>query len=139
MTFSKITSRSTFSQYFQQFHKALDDEIRQMRKAGGQRTYLSQGLFLNKRSSGKFIYAFVADAELRFPDDTPIEFVLPSSAIKRKANVPDRISGTLASTDGFDIILALESKLPQDKVPSGFTNYLADFSFGRAEKTIVFK
>lgn len=90
----------TYEEYQKKFRQALDDEIKALRKSGGQKTYLSDGSFLTKRS-GRYIYSFTADTELRFPDDTPVDLQYQDK----------KYSGTLVLIEGFDLILALEHKI----------------------------
>ncbi|MBD2213066.1 AAA family ATPase [Nostoc linckia FACHB-104] len=95
-----------YTEYQKQFHKALDDEIKALRKSGGQKTFLSDGSLLGKRG-GQYIYSFTTDTELRFPDDTPVDLEYKSK----------RYSGILVSLEGFDIILALQKNLG-DLIPT---------------------
>ncbi len=97
--------QSSFRKYIDQFQVALDDEIRALRNSGGQRTHLTSGTYLSRRSSGKYLYGFVADSEIRFQDETPIELELRN---RRKS---EPIKGILVSVDGFDVTLALEEKI----------------------------
>lgn len=94
----------TIEGYLAQFRIALDDEIAKLRGSGGQRIYLTGGRYLSKRSNGKYLYAFVADNEVRFQDETPIEL----EQTGREGKVSTK--GLLVSVDGFDITLALEKK-----------------------------
>ncbi|MBD2261231.1 AAA domain-containing protein [Pseudanabaena sp. FACHB-2040] len=101
--------------YLAQFRIALDDEIAKLRGSGGQRIYLTGGRYLSKRSNGKYLYAFVADNEVRFQDETPIEL----EQTGREGKVSTK--GLLVSVDGFDITLALEKKIG-DTVPAATLN-----------------
>ncbi|MFN6478294.1 AAA domain-containing protein [Nostoc sp. DedQUE07] len=96
----------SYIEYQKKFNKALDDEIRALRKSGGQKTFLSDGSFLGKRG-GQYIYSLTTDTELRFPDDTPVDLEYKSK----------RYSGILVSVEGFDIILALQQNLG-DSIPT---------------------
>ncbi len=82
--------------YLPHFSRALADEIAQIRKGGGQKTYVSDGRRLGTRD-GRFIYSFTADTELRFPDDTPVDLEYHGR----------KHEGQILSIDGFDLILAL--------------------------------
>ena len=62
----------SLDEYLREFRWALHDEIEAVRLGGGQRTYLSDGHYLGIRE-GWYVYSFTADAELRFPDDTPVD------------------------------------------------------------------
>ncbi|BAZ34084.1 serine/threonine protein kinase [Cylindrospermum sp. NIES-4074] len=91
-----------YSEYQKEFNQALDDEIKYLRKSGGQKTFLSDGTLLDKRKrSGQYIYSFTTDTELRFPDDTPVDLEYKGK----------KYSGILVSVEGFDIILALQNNL----------------------------
>ncbi|MEH2374154.1 DEAD/DEAH box helicase [Nostoc sp.] len=90
----------SYTEYQKQFHKALDDEIKALRKSSGQKTFLSDGFLLSKRR-GQYIYSFTIDTELRFPDDTPVDLEYKSK----------KYTGILVSTEGFDIILGLQKNL----------------------------
>lgn len=89
-----------YSEYQKEFIQALDDEIKELRKSRGQRTFLSDGTCLSK-SIGRYIYSFIADSELRFPDDTPVDLEYKGK----------KYSGILLSIEGFDIILELKKNI----------------------------
>ena len=97
----------SYTEYQKKFNKALDDEIRALRKSGGQKTFLSDGSLLGKRRGSQYIYSFTTDTELRFPDDTPVDLEYKSK----------KISGILVSVEGFDVILALQQYLG-DSIPT---------------------
>ncbi|MBD2302328.1 ATP-binding protein [Nostoc sp. FACHB-190] len=96
----------SYQEYQQQFNKALEDEIKALRKSGGQKTFLSDGSLLGKRG-GQYIYSFTTDTDLRFPDDTPVDLEYNKK----------KYSGILVSVEGFDIILALQKNLG-DSIPT---------------------
>jgi hypothetical protein len=89
--------------YLPHFSRALADEIAQIRKGGGQKTYVSDGRRLGTRD-GLFIYSFTADTELRFPDDTPVDLEYHGR----------KHEGRILSIDGFDLILALIDDIGSD-------------------------
>ncbi|NHC34293.1 AAA domain-containing protein [Scytonema millei] len=89
-----------FEKYLLQFQSALNDEIRALRKSGGQKTFLSDGCYLGKRLD-RYVYSFTADTELRFPDDTPVDLEYRGKKYK----------GTIVSIEGFELILGLENHL----------------------------
>lgn len=99
--------------YITKFDIALEDEIQSLRKTGAQKTYLTNGYYLSKRSNGQYLYAFTADSEIRFQDETPIEL-----EIKNRQNV---VKGILVSVEGFDVTLALQEKI-DEKVPAATLN-----------------
>jgi len=99
--------------YITKFDIALEDEIQVLRKTGAQKTYLTNGYYLSKRSNGQYLYAFTADSEIRFQDETPIEL-----EIKNRQNV---VKGILVSVEGFDVTLALQEKI-DEKVPAATLN-----------------
>lgn len=101
--------------YIAEFQIALDDEIQALRKSGGQRTYLTSGRYLSQRRDGYYLYAFVADSEIRFQDDTPIELEIRGS-LERQT-----IEGILVSVEAFDVILALKKKANKT-IPSAILN-----------------
>ncbi|BBD63288.1 ATP-dependent RecD-like DNA helicase (plasmid) [Nostoc sp. HK-01] len=96
----------SYLEYQKHFTKALEDEIKALRKSGGQKTFLSDGRLLGKRG-GYYIYSFTTDSEIRFPDDTPVDLEYKKTKYK----------GILVSVEGFDIILALEKNLG-DSIPT---------------------
>jgi len=89
----------TFKRYQAEFHQALSDEIKCIRKKGSQKTIVTDGHYLGA-SSNKHLYSFTADTEIRLPDDTKIDVEID----KRK------YEGTLISIEGFDLIIALDQK-----------------------------
>ncbi|MBE7385840.1 MAG: AAA family ATPase [Leptolyngbya sp. SIO1E4] len=107
------SSSENLKSYLKKFQVALDDEITVLRKSGGQRTYLTDGQYLSRRSNGHYLYAFTADSEIRFQDETPIEL-----EVKSRQEV---IKGTLVSVESFDVTLALKEKIGE-KVPAATLN-----------------
>lgn len=97
---------SPFTQYQKQFRQALGDEIKSLRKLGGQTTTITDGRHLGKRS-GKHLYSFTTDTEIRFPDDTPVDLV----------HQRQRYPGILLSIEGFDLLIAIEKNIGE-QVPS---------------------
>jgi len=91
---------SPFTQYHRQFRQALGDEIKSLRKLGGQTTTITDGRHLGKRS-GKHLYSFTTDTEIRLPDDTPVDLV----------HQGQRYPGTLLSIEGFDLLIAIEKNI----------------------------
>jgi flagellar biosynthesis GTPase FlhF len=91
---------SPFTQYQKQFRQALGDEIQSLRKLGGQTTTITDGRHLGKRS-GKHLYSFTTDTEIRFPDDTPVDLV----------HQRQRYPGILLSIEGFDLLIAIEKNI----------------------------
>lgn len=90
----------SYDDYHWHFKRALDDEIKKMREAGGQKSYLSDGRYLGVRN-GFYIYSFIADTELKFPDETPIDLEYQGR----------KHPGLILSIDGFDIVLALQEHI----------------------------
>ncbi|MBD2036580.1 AAA family ATPase [Leptolyngbya sp. FACHB-321] len=98
------TPRSaTFKSYQQDFHKALEDEIKALRSAGGSMTPITDGHYLGRRNS-EHLYSFTTDTEIRFPEDAPIDVHY------QKTKYP----GTLVSVEGFDLLVALEDDIGDD-------------------------
>lgn len=97
---------SSFSKYQEQFHQALNDEIKSLRKLGGQTTTITDGHCLGKRN-GKYFYSFTTDTEIRFPDDTPVDVVYQGH----------QYPGILLSIEGFDLLIAIEKNIGE-QVPS---------------------
>lgn len=97
---------SRFTQYQRKFCQALSDEIKSLRKLGGQTTTITDGRHLGKRS-GKHLYSFTTDTEIRFPDDTPVDLV----------HQRQRYRGILLSIEGFDLLIAIEKNIGE-QVPS---------------------
>lgn len=87
----------SFKVYQKQFHQALADEIKELRKVGGQTTAITDGHRMGKRN-GKEIYSFTTDTEIRFPDDTPVDIIYQKQ----------KHTGTLLSVEGFDLLIAIE-------------------------------
>lgn len=94
-----------FDRYTVAFNQALADEIQSLRKNGGQRTFVNDGCYLGKRGD-RYLYSFTADTELFFPDDTPIDLEYRHR----------KHSGVLISTEGFDLIIGLDSSLPDKEI-----------------------
>lgn len=90
----------SFKGYQKQFHQALADEIKELRKVGGQTTAITDGHRMGKRN-GKEIYSFTTDTEIRFPDDTPIDIIYQKQ----------KYAGTLLSVEGFDLLIAIEMNI----------------------------
>ncbi|MEP0872763.1 DEAD/DEAH box helicase family protein [Trichocoleus desertorum AS-A10] len=106
MTSTNSVATSPFTKYQKQFHQALGDEIKSLRKLGGQTTTITDGRHLGKRS-GKHLYSFTTDTEIRFPDDTPVDLV----------HQKQRYPGILLSIEGFDLLIAIEKNIGE-QVPS---------------------
>lgn len=103
MVANRQTSSSTFKSYQQDFHKALEDEIRALRNAGGSMTPITDGHYIGKRN-GEHLYSFTTDTEIRFPEDAPIDLQYQKS----------KYPGTLVSVEGFDLMVALEDNIGDD-------------------------
>jgi hypothetical protein len=86
-----------YQNYLESFRLALDDEIKYLRNKGGQKTYLSDGLYLGSRGE-QHIYSFTAETEILFPDDTQIDL-----EFNRK-----RYTGAILSSEGFETVLSLD-------------------------------
>lgn len=91
---------TSFDEYQRNFHSALDGEINQLRKQGGQTTSITDGRRLGIRN-GKHLYTFNLDSEIKLPDDTPVEVVY------QKARHP----GILITSEGFDLLLAIDKSI----------------------------
>lgn len=89
-----------YKNYLKSFRLALYNEIQVLRKKGGQKNYLSDGLYLDKRTN-QYIYSFTAESEILFPDDTPIDLNCNQKTY----------TGTLLSSEGFFLIVALKQKV----------------------------
>jgi len=97
MTGNPYRTTISFKEYQKQFHQALADEIKELRKVGGQTTAITDGNWIGNRN-GKHIYSFTTDTEIRFPDDTPIDIIYQKQ----------KYAGTLLSVEGFDLLIAIE-------------------------------
>ncbi|MEP0753808.1 hypothetical protein NDA03_16435 [Trichocoleus sp. Lan] len=64
---------ATFKSYQQDFHKALEDEIKALRSAGGSMTPITDGHHLGQRNGEHLYSSFTTDTEIRFPEDAPID------------------------------------------------------------------
>jgi len=106
MTSTNPVATSPFVQYQKQFNQAIADEIKSLRKMGGQTTTITDGRHLGKRS-GKHLYSFTTDTEIRFPDDTPVDLI----------HQKQRYPGILLSIEGFDLLIAIDKNIG-DQVPS---------------------
>ncbi len=80
--------------------EALEDEIRVVRRQGSRPVHLHDGHFLAERE-GFYVYAFTADVELPIPDDSRVELEASEG----------RCEGFLLTTEGFEVVLALEEDL----------------------------
>lgn len=89
-----------YKNYIDEFNLALNEEIKELRRSGGQKTYLSNGNYLGKRN-GKYVYAFISDTEIRFPDDTPVDLEF----------LKEKINGILISVEGFDLIIGISKNI----------------------------
>lgn len=86
--------------HFSEFQIALRDEIKAIRKNGGQRTNLLNGRSLGQRGQ-EHIYSFSMENELHIPDDSRIDLEYQKQ----------RYEGQIISTVGFDLILALNAHI----------------------------
>lgn len=86
----------SITQYFPQFTRALSDEIAAAKALGGRKVPLTNGRYIGPRGDDH-IYSFTTDAELKFPDDSPIEL-----EVKQK-----NIKGYILSISQYDLILSL--------------------------------
>ncbi|WP_148129290.1 hypothetical protein, partial [Dulcicalothrix desertica] len=59
-----------FQEYKKEFNNALDDEIKTLKKEGGQQIYVNDGIYLGVRGR-QYVYSFSADRDILLPDDTP--------------------------------------------------------------------
>lgn len=91
---------ATFKSYQRDFSKALDDEIKALRSAGGSMTPVTDGHYLGKRN-GEYLYSFTTDTEIRFPEDAPIDLHYQK----------ERYRGTLLSVEGFDILITIKKHI----------------------------
>lgn len=89
-----------FCDYQRKFHAALDAEITQLRKQGGQTTSITDGRRLGVWN-GKHQYSFNLDSELKLPDDTPIDVIYQRT----------RHPGTLITSEGFDVLIAIDRSI----------------------------
>lgn len=80
----------------QQCKWALSDEIKEVRGKGGQRSFISDGKLLGQKN-GIYLYSFLADNELKFPDETKVDIEINHV----------KYSGTIISIVGFDLILGV--------------------------------
>lgn len=94
------TASANFKTYQRDFHQALEDEIKELRRAGGSMTPVTDGHYLGSRH-GEHLYSFTTDNEIRFPEDAPIDLYYQK----------DKHLGTLVSVEGFDLIIALEENI----------------------------
>jgi len=91
---------ATFKSYQRDFSKALDDEIKALRSAGGSMTPVTDGHYLGKRN-GECLYSFTTDTEIRFPEDAPIDLHYQK----------EQYRGTLLSVEGFDILITIKKHI----------------------------
>ena len=96
----KPAASATFKSYQRDFSKALDDEIKALRSAGGSMTPVTDGHYLGVRG-GEYLYSFTTDTEIRFPEDAPIDLHYQK----------ERYPGTLVSVEGFDILLTIKKHI----------------------------
>ena len=94
-----------YEDYLREFSKAIAEEIAELRKNGGNKTYLSDGSLLGKKD-GKYLYSFTSDAEIRLPDDSPIDLI----------HQREQYEGILISADGCDIVLALTKRIRAENI-----------------------
>lgn len=94
------SGHGAFGDYQRKFHLALDGEIKQMRKQGGQTTSITDGRRLGIRN-GKHLYTFNLDSEIKLPDDTPVDIIYQQA----------RYPGILITSEGFDLLLAIDRNI----------------------------
>jgi hypothetical protein len=94
------SGHGAFGDYQRKFHLALDGEIKQLRKQGGQTTSITDGRRLGIRN-GKHLYTFNLDSEIKLPDDTPVDIIY------QRARYP----GILITSEGFDLLLAIDRSI----------------------------
>jgi hypothetical protein len=95
------SAKKKFRDYQKQFNIALSDEIKAMQKFGGQMVNITDGRRLRKRKNGYYTYSFTCDAEILFPDDTPITLLYQKQDNK----------GILLSIEGSNIIIAIKKDI----------------------------
>lgn len=94
------TASASFKTYQRDFHHALEDEIKALRRAGGSMTPVTDGHYLGSRH-GEHLYSFTTDNEIRFPEDAPIDLYYQNN----------KHPGTLVSVEGFDLLIAIEENI----------------------------
>ena len=94
---------ANFKTYQRDFHQALEDEMKELRRAGGSMTPVTDGHYIGSRH-GEHLYSFTTDNEIRFPEDAPIDLHYQNS----------KYPGTLVSVEGFDLLIALEENIGND-------------------------
>ncbi|MFN6338629.1 MAG: AAA domain-containing protein [Cyanobacteriota bacterium] len=94
------SGHGAFGDYQRKFHLALDGEIKQLRKQGGQTTAVTDGRRLGIRN-GKHLYTFNLDSEIKLPDDTPVDIIYQQA----------RYPGILITSEGFDLLLAIDRSI----------------------------
>lgn len=97
------TAVANFKTYQRDFHQALEDEIKELRRAGGSMTPVTDGHYLGSRH-GEHLYSFTTDNEIRFPEDAPIDLHYQNN----------KHPGTLVSVEGFDLLITLEENIGND-------------------------
>jgi hypothetical protein len=80
----------------QQCKWALSDEIKEVREKGGQKSFISDGKLLGQKM-GIYLYSFLADSELKFPDETQVDIEVNNK----------KYPGTIISIVGFDLIIGV--------------------------------
>ncbi|MBE9175511.1 AAA family ATPase [Synechocystis salina LEGE 06155] len=93
--------KQIFREYQKKFNIALSDEIKAMKKSGGQMINITDGRRLRRRKNGYYTYSFTCDSEILFPDDTPIILVY-----QKQEN-----DGVLLSIEGSDLIIAIKKDI----------------------------
>lgn len=87
--------------FVNEFKKALQDEIDEIKKGAGNRRFRARNGQLISTSGGVFTYKFYLDSEIFTPEDSPI-------LIK----FSDReINGFIVSVQGFELVISVEENL----------------------------
>ncbi len=87
-----------------QCQDALSDEISASKKNVTQRIVLTDGQYLGNRNN-RHLYSFTAETEILFPDDSQVTLI----------DQKKQIIAMLVSSDGFIVIVAVETLLREDR------------------------
>jgi hypothetical protein len=95
--------RPTLVRLLPELHEALQQEIQEAKRRGGERIWVSNGTPLGRSQTG-WLYEFRLESEAFFPDECGVEVEIQNTLV----------AGTVVTAEGFNVIVDLEDQLSGD-------------------------